>query len=121
MSTEHKAHSRGSTTIAVGEAVVLRDKQRGTIEAVTLESGEPTYTVRMSDGALRIVHADDLVRARADAESVAPSADWKGEERREGERRDDERREAERRKPERASPGRRRAERRKGDRRRRRP
>ena len=117
MSTDKKAHHRGSTYIMVGELVIMRDSQRGTIQKLNLKSAKPIYTVRMSDNSQRIVNADDLVRATWYADVVAPGTGWKGEERRKVERRDAERREGEQRTPERAAPGRRMEERRMADRR----
>jgi hypothetical protein len=106
------------THLVVGEQVILRDSQHGTIEQVTLESGEPRYTVRMPDGSQRVVQPDDLIRAKTNAKLAAPGTDWTGEERRKDERRVKERRTGQRRTSKRPTLGRRKDKRREGDRRR---
>jgi hypothetical protein len=71
-----RMNTEGTSFIPVGTLVILRDKQRGYIEQVTLESGKPVYTVGMKDGSVRIVDSDGLMSARAYAELVAPGSDW---------------------------------------------
>jgi hypothetical protein len=103
--------------LQVGELVILRDGQRGTIEEITLDSAKLSYTVRLADGSQRVVDVDALLRAKTYAAWVAPGTEWTGEERRKDERRVVERRAGERRSSERAGPDRRADERRKGGRR----
>ena len=109
-------NTESTSFIPVGTLVILRDKQRGYVEHMTLESGKPVYTVGMKDGSVRIVDSDGLMSARAYAELVAPGSDWDGDERRKGERRVGERRTRDQ-SLEPGAPERREGDRRKGERR----
>ena len=112
MAADKKVPQQVSTHLTVGERVIMRDGQHGTVAQIDVESLEHRYTVRLGDGSLRVVEADELLRARTYAGWMAPGTGWTGEERREARRRVGERRKGENR-----SPDHRTGQRRSGDRR----
>lgn len=90
--------------LPIGTLVMMRDRKRGTVEFMSLETGEPVYLVRLKDRSERTVKAGELVRAKSYAKFVAPGSDWDGDEMRIEDRRVGELRIGERRSPARAGP-----------------